>query len=165
MLPSGMPEISMQVSLPIDKPEAESSSGEVQFAATKMCVAPVETSRQVFLGDLSEESGNPEALRGVAGIKDRGCRLVKCPEFIKVFTTEAAESCVPPTGAVCSYGEVKKQESEHGTLSQLEDLALLMGFAKSLGLTASTAADSASPAGSLHPVVEKFVYLYDSEGT
>ncbi len=157
MLPAGKPETSygMQVRSKIDIPEPEYPLGEIQIAGAKRRVISLAVHGQVFSENLINKG-----VGRVAGVKDRGCRLVERPELIKWLTTEVAQSRLSASDVMWSHREIKKQKSDYSTLSQLEDLAVLMGFAKSLGFTSHSGQGSSAL---LHPVMEKFVALFDSE--
>lgn len=162
MLPAGKPETSygMQVGSKIDISGAEYPLGEMRLAGSKRRVTPFALQGQVISNNIIEGRSNKE----IAGVKDRGCRLVEHPDSIKWSTTGVLESRVSASDVVWSYGGIKKQKTEYGTLSQLEDLAVLMGFAKSLGFSNSMGHGScAHLSRKLHPVMEKFVTLFDNE--
>ncbi|WP_422451047.1 hypothetical protein [Endozoicomonas sp. ALB091] len=166
MLPAGTPETSygMQVRSKIDRPESEYPTGEVQTAAgIKRRVIPFTVGEHVFNENLIEGLINHNGMGRLAGVKDRGCRLVERPELIQWLTSEATQSRLSSSDVIWPHRGIKRPKSDYSTLSQLEDLAVLMGFAKSLGFTRHSVQDgSTSLCSDLHPVMEKFVALFDS---
>ena len=165
MLPAGMPETSsgMQVRSETDMPGLDNPVGEVRIAGNKKSVVPCVDLQPVYAG--KGVIGEGSSLRGErvdVREKNRGCRLV-IPEFIQKLLIEAPESRCSTSEVSCSQLGIR-QESERSTFRRLEDLATLMGFVKSLGVTGSTSQyGRALLPRDCHPVMETFVDLFEHE--
>ncbi|USE34484.1 hypothetical protein [Endozoicomonas sp. SCSIO W0465] len=167
MDPSGQPgtPYGMQVRSKNELRGPKFPSGEIRVSGTKRRVTPFSGQEPMFFSEsLNPGRNNNKRVGEVAGVEGRRCRVVKYPELNKCLPVGVVESRVSASDIVWSYGGIKKQKTEYSTLSQLEDLAVLMGFAKSLGFASNIGQCNSEPfSHDLHPVMEKFVALFDSE--